>query len=178
MLGWAYWISRSFTFTNFIMNMCWRSMAKEQGCSSPILTVCALTYEQMTYSDMKGNLAEYDTSDYPTDHPLHNTTNAKVIGKFKDETNSVPPVEFVGLRSKMYSLQDCYSLKIRRRKPLKVLNGPSCLNIFGTINMWNVWSIKKWQVPNFIIFCVVSKSCIQQNSPKLLFRHTMIRDIW
>src|SRR6218665_3583296 len=53
---------------------------------------------------MKNNSAEYDTSDYPTDHFLHNTTNAKVIGNFKDETNSVPPVEFVWLRSKMYSL--------------------------------------------------------------------------
>src|SRR6218665_987626 len=98
-------------------------------------SLCYNIRTDIIYSDMKDNLAEYDTSDYLTDHSLHNTTNAKVIGKFKDETNSVPPVEFVGLRSKMYSLQDCYSLKIRRRKPLKVLNGPSCLNIFGTINM-------------------------------------------
>ena len=32
-------------------------------------------------------------------------TNKKVIGKMKDETASVPIVEFVGLRSKMYSFK-------------------------------------------------------------------------
>src|SRR6218665_1127272 len=40
----------------------------------------------------------------PKGHPLHDKKNAKVIGKFKDETNGFPPLEFVGLRSKMYSL--------------------------------------------------------------------------
>jgi len=35
---------------------------------------------------------------------MYSPINAKVIGKFKDETNSVPPQEFVGLRAKMYSL--------------------------------------------------------------------------
>src|SRR6218665_316692 len=37
-------------------------------------------------------------------HFLQCDDNAKVIGKFKDETHGVPPLEFVGLRSKMYSL--------------------------------------------------------------------------
>ena len=32
-------------------------------------------------------------------------TNKKVIGKFKDETDGVPIVEFVGLRSKTYSFE-------------------------------------------------------------------------
>ena len=38
---------------------------------------------------------------------LHDPTNKKVImiGKMKDETASVPIVEFVGLRSKMYSIK-------------------------------------------------------------------------
>jgi hypothetical protein len=31
-------------------------------------------------------------------------TNKKVIGKFKDETDGDPIIEFVGLRSKMYSI--------------------------------------------------------------------------
>ena len=30
--------------------------------------------------------------------------NKKVLNKFKDETAGIPPIEFVGLRSKMYSL--------------------------------------------------------------------------
>ena len=54
---------------------------------------------------MANNLQHYDTSAYSKTHPLYNPTNAKVIGKFKDETNSIPPQEFVGFRSKMYSLK-------------------------------------------------------------------------
>ena len=46
----------------------------------------------------------YDTSNYPADHKLFSKKNAKVLGKFKDETASIPPIEFVGLKAKMYSL--------------------------------------------------------------------------
>ena len=53
---------------------------------------------------MQKEKREYDTSDYPPDHFLYSRDNAKVIGKFKDECNSIPPLEFAGLRSKMYSL--------------------------------------------------------------------------
>ena len=53
---------------------------------------------------MRLNLDLYDTSDYPTDHPLHSNKNKKVVGKFKDELNGVAALEFVGLRAKMYSL--------------------------------------------------------------------------
>ena len=56
------------------------------------------------YRDMGDQLRHYDTSDYPTDHPLHSKTNAKVVGVFKDELNGKPAVEFCGLRSKMYSI--------------------------------------------------------------------------
>ena len=47
----------------------------------------------------------FDTSDYPKDHHLYSEVNKKIIGKMKDELNGVPIVEFVGLRSKMYSLK-------------------------------------------------------------------------
>lgn len=57
------------------------------------------------YEDMKKDMHLYDFSNYPKDHKLYNTTNAKVPGLFKDETASKPIVEFVGLRSKMYSLK-------------------------------------------------------------------------
>ena len=55
------------------------------------------------YLDMLKSLELFDTSDYPTSHPLHNTRNKKVLGKMKDENNSVPISEFIELRSKMYS---------------------------------------------------------------------------
>jgi hypothetical protein len=56
------------------------------------------------YEDMKTELHMYDTSDYPKDHPLYSTVNKKVPGKFKDELNGVPIFEYIGLRSKMYSI--------------------------------------------------------------------------
>ena len=47
--------------------------------------------------------SKFDNSDYPENSPYFNITNKKVIGCFKDEAAGVPVVEFVGLRSKMYS---------------------------------------------------------------------------
>ena len=47
--------------------------------------------------------AEDIYSDYPENSPYYDKTNKKVIGKFRDETTSIPAVEFVGLKSKMYS---------------------------------------------------------------------------
>jgi len=43
------------------------------------------------YQDMAENIQYCDTSSYPKTHFLYSPTNAKVIGKFKDETKSVPP---------------------------------------------------------------------------------------
>ncbi|CAB3999568.1 Gastrula zinc finger [Paramuricea clavata] len=40
---------------------------------------------------------------FEKDSPYYSTHNKKVIGKFKDEAEGVPIIEFVGLRSKMYS---------------------------------------------------------------------------
>ena len=47
--------------------------------------------------------SKFDNSDYPENSPYFNKTNKKVIGKFKDEAAGVPIIEFIGLRSKMYS---------------------------------------------------------------------------
>ena len=60
------------------------------------------------YEDTASNLQHYDTSAYPKTHFLYNPANVKIIGKFKDETNSIHPEEFVGLRSKIYSLRCNY----------------------------------------------------------------------
>ena len=56
------------------------------------------------YKDIKANESFYDTSDYPKEHPLHSTVNKKVLGKMKDECAGTPISEYVGLRSKMYSV--------------------------------------------------------------------------
>ena len=49
----------------------------------------------------------FDTSEYPKDHFLYSSRNAKVLGKMKDECAGDYVEEFVGLRSKMYSLLTC-----------------------------------------------------------------------
>ena len=67
----------------------------------------SLCYELSTedaYADMRRQLCRFDTSDYPKTHKNYSSVNCKVIGKFKDECNGTAPLEFVGLRSKMYSL--------------------------------------------------------------------------
>ena len=56
------------------------------------------------YEDMTTDLTWYDTSDYPKESPLHSNQNKKVIGKMKDELNGTVIKEYVGLRSKMYSV--------------------------------------------------------------------------
>jgi len=71
-------------------------------------SLCYQIQTEDLYEDMASNLQHYDTSAYPKTHPPYNPINAKVIGTFKDETNSIPPEEFVVLRSKLYSLKCGY----------------------------------------------------------------------
>ena len=49
------------------------------------------------YNDLALNLDAYDTSDYPPDLSLYSRTNAKVLGKFKDECASLAVQDFVGI---------------------------------------------------------------------------------
>ena len=46
----------------------------------------------------------YDFSEYPEDHFLYSIENQAVVGKYKDEMEGKIITEFVGLRSKLYSL--------------------------------------------------------------------------
>lgn len=62
-------------------------------------------YCQNLYSDHLYRLREhFDFSKYPTNHSLFSVENRAVVGKFKDETDGIPIREFIGLRSKMYSI--------------------------------------------------------------------------
>lgn len=69
----------------------------------------SLIYEVTTdkdfYKVLEENKEYFDFSDYPSTHPCYDTTNKKVLGKFKDEANGSILAEFVGLRSKLYSLR-------------------------------------------------------------------------
>ena len=67
----------------------------------------SLCYEVTTpdiYLDMRLTSFHYDTSNYDSTSLNFSDINSKVVGKMKDECGGVKPLEFVGLRAKMYSL--------------------------------------------------------------------------
>jgi len=53
---------------------------------------------------MADDLDLYDTSNFDPERPQYSTQNHRVLRKFKSETGSIVPKEFVGLYAKMYSL--------------------------------------------------------------------------
>ena len=66
----------------------------------------SLTYEieaEDVYQDFWKDKNKFDSSDYPTKSPYFDESDKKVIGKFKDEAAGMPIVEFMGLRSTVYS---------------------------------------------------------------------------
>ena len=68
------------------------------------------------YKDMERNTEEYDTSDFPEDHFVHNTKNKKVLGKMKDECAGRPIAEYVGLRPRMYSVLEASGKKHKKKQ--------------------------------------------------------------
>ena len=65
-------------------------------------SLCYVSRNQNINDIILENKNEFDLSNYPKDHYLYDGTNKKVIGKFKPETLT-EIIEFVGLRSKLYS---------------------------------------------------------------------------
>ena len=69
--------------------------------------------DSLTYEIKSKNVYEeffkwkdlFDFSNYSKDSKFFNETNKKVIGKMKDEFGGVIVDEFVGLKSKMYSMK-------------------------------------------------------------------------
>ena len=68
----------------------------------------SLTYE-IKSDDVYENFFKYkdlfDSSSYPRDSKFFDEANKKVIGKIKDEFGGVIVNNFVGLKSKMYSME-------------------------------------------------------------------------
>ena len=67
----------------------------------------SLVYEIKTedvYEDFYQNKNLFDFSDYPLDSKFVDPANKKVIGKMKDEFKGRNVNEFIGLKSKIYSL--------------------------------------------------------------------------
>ena len=79
----------------------------------------SLMYEIKTkdfYKDISNDIEKmFDTSNYEKNHPLYYGKNKKVIGMMKDECGGKIIIEFVGLRSKLYS----YKMKENEDKKCK-----------------------------------------------------------
>ena len=72
------------------------------------------------YELMKADLNEFDPSDYPTDNQFNiPLVNKKKVGLMKDEANGKIITEFVGLRSKIYSVRIQDSNTIKKAKGVK-----------------------------------------------------------
>jgi hypothetical protein len=66
-----------------------------------------LTYHIETedlYQDFYNDKHLFNFSDFPKNNQFHGDENKKVIGKMKMEEINTPISEFIGLRSKMYSI--------------------------------------------------------------------------
>ena len=63
---------------------------------------CEIEAEDV-YKDFWNDEDMFDNSDYPENSLYYCNAIKKVIGKYKDEACSVPIIEFIGLKSKMYS---------------------------------------------------------------------------
>ena len=58
----------------------------------------------------------FDFSGYPIDSQYYDSTSKKVIGKMKDEFNGVKIIQFVGLKSKMYSFISVDDREVNKAK--------------------------------------------------------------
>ena len=58
----------------------------------------------------------FDFSEYPIDSKFCDPTNKKVLGKMKDKFNGQIISEFVGLKSKVYSLISVYDKEVSKAK--------------------------------------------------------------
>ena len=75
--------------------------------------------DSLTYKIKSKNVYEeffkwknlFDFSNFSKDSKFFNETNKKVIGKMKDEFGGVIVEEFVGLKSKMYSMKKKLTVK-------------------------------------------------------------------
>ena len=76
------------------------------------------TFPNDIYEDFKLINEHMDFSGYDKQHPNYDTTNKKVLGKFKDECDGKVITKFIALRPKMY----CFKI-FEEKKPEKKAKG-------------------------------------------------------
>ena len=83
----------------------------------------SLTYEiklKDVYEEFFKHKHLFDFSNYPEDSKIFDPTNKKVIGKMKDEFEGKVISEFVGLKSKMYSMKNIDSKESNMAKRVNI----------------------------------------------------------
>ena len=79
----------------------------------------SLVYEinsEDVYEQCFKNKKLFDSSGYPMNSKYYDSSNKKVLGKMKDEFNGMRIVEFIGLKSKMYSLISADDKEVNKKK--------------------------------------------------------------
>jgi len=109
-------------------------------------SLCCHIEAEDLYADMAENIEHFDTSNFETSHPLYFFQNYRVLGKFKSETRSLAPTEFVGLRAKMYSLHVPNSQTKIREKGIK---NPTSKNMSVINTFWMSCKLNKLQKVSF-----------------------------
>ena len=82
-------------------------MKKFSECKLLFTDTDSLCYSIPGVEDVYAEIKDsdwFDFSNFPKDHLNFNVCNKMIPGKFKDESPANPILEFVGLRSKMYSM--------------------------------------------------------------------------
>ena len=93
-----------------------------------MLNYCLLIQSVLTYEIKSKNAYEeffkwkdlFDFSNYSKDSKFFDDANKKVIGKMKDEFGGVIATEFVGLKSKMYSIKKTDSKESNTAKGVNI----------------------------------------------------------
>ena len=118
------------------------------------------------YKDMSEAMNLFDTSNFDTNHPLYSKPNYRVLGKMKSETGSTLPLEFIGLRAKMYSLS-CGNKSQKKAKGIKKpyvkkhLRHHSFLNVLKNVTSTTNAKFRIFRSTNYIINTVeINKLCL------------------
>jgi hypothetical protein len=113
-----------------------------------------------------------DTSAYLRDHPLHSMDSVIVMGKIKDECNGKPPLEFVGLRRKMYSLLTYVDNIVKRTA--KGIKRDTSQNTLDTTRICKRYARRSSNTPRTDCFVHARKDSRRWNAAKLRCAPTMI----
>ena len=82
------------------------------------------TQTEDIYKDFNELREPMDFSDYAVEHPCHDKTNKKLLGKFKDELSGQVITSFIGLKPKSHAFQ-VYGEEEEHKKSKGVLSTKS-----------------------------------------------------